>query len=142
MTPVVPDASTVVAWYVDALQSAEAARLQGGPHPLLAPIFLQLEVANALVMRIRRRLPTPEGYPAAVLRELRSGGIDWTPDAELIDAAVTIGRRHLHPVYDCLYLALARREEAMLATFDRRLAALATTLAIPLWSAEPPKDAP
>ncbi|MEB3297655.1 MAG: hypothetical protein VKL23_08995 [Cyanobacteriota bacterium] len=30
-----------------------------------------------------------------------------------------------HPVYDCLYLALARREAASLISSDRRLNALA-----------------
>jgi predicted nucleic acid-binding protein len=30
-----------------------------------------------------------------------------------------------HPVYDCLYLALARREAAVLLTADQKLMALA-----------------
>lgn len=33
-----------------------------------------------------------------------------------------------HPVYDCFYLALARRENAPLITADKRLAAAAQTL--------------
>ena len=38
--------------------------------------------------------------------------------------------RHLHPVYDALYLVLARRNNALLLTLDRRLAALAEQLDI------------
>lgn len=142
MTPVVPDASVVVAWYVEEAESTRAAQLQSGSVPLMAPTFLQVEVTNVLVMRMRRRKPVPPDYPDAALRELRSGGIAWTHDALLIDSAVAIARRHLHPVYDCLYLALARREEAMLATFDRRLALLAERLAIPLWSPETSQESP
>ena len=130
--PVVFDASVAIAWYAPETGSAIAARLQKTAVPLLAPAFVQLEIANALVMRMRRKLPTPPGYPEQALDELRSGTAIFFPDAELLDGAMAISRRFLHPIYDCLYLTLARREEALLATFDRRLATLATQLAIPL----------
>jgi predicted nucleic acid-binding protein len=136
--PVVFDASIAVAWLVDEVESPKARRLPKGPSPLFAPTLVQLEVANALLMRLRRRLPCPPGYPEAALNELRSGAVAFVPDATLLDAAMALARRLLHPIYDCLYLTLARREEALLATFDRRLAALATQLAIPLWEPEPP----
>jgi predicted nucleic acid-binding protein len=138
MKPIVVDASVAVSWYLEEAGSAVARLLQGGAVPLLAPDFLLLEVANVLITRQRRRLPTPPGYPEAALAELRSGAIEWTPAGALTQNAVTLAARHLHPVYDCLYLALCRQREATLATFDHRLAALATTLAIPLWSPEAP----
>lgn len=138
MKPIVVDASAATAWYLEEAESAVARRLQGGPHPLLAPDFLLLEVANALITRMRRRLPTPPGYPEAALAELRSGAIEWIPAGALTENAVSLAARTLHPVYDCLYLALCRQREASLATFDRRLAMLAITLAIPLWSPEAP----
>lgn len=134
MTPVVCDASVTVAWYVAEVQSAAARPLQSGAAPLLAPTLLLAEVANALLSRIRRRQSVPPGAPEVVLHELRSGAIAFTPDTELLNSAVPIARRLGHPVYDCLYLALCRRKEAMLATFDARLARLAEALAIPLWS--------
>jgi predicted nucleic acid-binding protein len=136
--PVVFDASVAVAWYAPEEGSARAAPLQRGPAPLLAPTLVQIEVANALLMRLRRRLPCPPGYPEAALDELRSGAVTFVPDATLLDAAMALAGRLLHPIYDCLYLTLARREEAVLATFDRRLAALATQLAIPLWEPDTP----
>jgi predicted nucleic acid-binding protein len=142
MSRVVVDSSVAVAWYVDEHWSREARILQAGPAELLAPPFLLLEVANVLVTRLRTDLPVPPGAPEVPVRELQAGGIAFTPDAVLRDSAVTIARRHLHPVYECLYLALARREEAMLATFDRRLAALAESLAIPLWSPDRVQEAP
>lgn len=138
MTPVVCDASVAVAWYVPETQSAAARPLQGGALPLLAPTLLLAEVANALLSRIRRQEPVPPGAPEVVLHELRSGAVAFTPDTELLDSAVPLARRLGHPVYDCFYLALCRREEAMLATFDARLARLADALAIPLWLPETP----
>ena len=46
---------------------------------------------------------------------------DRHPQAEALALA-----SHLdHPVYDCLYLALARREAALLLTADQRLLQLA-----------------
>jgi predicted nucleic acid-binding protein len=136
VTSVVPDASVVVAWLVEEVASARARSLPAGPWQLLAPTLLQVEVANVLITRLRRGLPVPEDAPRSALDALRAGGIGWTPDADLVDQAAAIARRHLHPIHDCLYLALARREDAMLATSDTRLAALATALAIPLWSPE------
>jgi predicted nucleic acid-binding protein len=138
MKPVVVDASVAVAWYLEEAGSASARPLQGGAAPLLAPDFLLLEVANVIITQQRRRLPTPPGYPEAALAELRSGAIEWIPAGELTGNAAVLAARTLHPVYDCLYLALCRQREAVLATFDRRLATLATTLAIPLWSPEAP----
>jgi predicted nucleic acid-binding protein len=94
------------------------------------------EVVNALVFRRRRTLGDPPDIVASALRELRGGHVALTRDAELLDAAAVIAERELHPVYDCLYLALARRHEATLATFDRRLMGLAAHLGVPVW--EPP----
>jgi predicted nucleic acid-binding protein len=138
VTPIVCDASVTVAWVIDEEQSLAARLLPHGPAPLLAPTILLAETANALLSRIRRRQPTPAGYPEVALHEIRAGAIAFTSDAVLLDSAMAIALRLGHPIYDCFYLALCRREEAMLATFDARLARHAETLAIPLWTPEAP----
>ncbi len=138
MTPLVCDASVVVGWFADEAQSPAARRLPGGSIPLLAPTMLLAETANALLSRIRRGLPTSPGYPETALRVLQAGTIAFTSDVALLDSAMAIARRLGHPIYDCFYLALCRREEAMLATFDGCLAHHAATLAIPLWSPDMP----
>jgi len=48
----------------------------------------------------------------------------------LLVEAFALACRHRHPVYDALYLVLARRTNAVLLTLDRRLAALAEQLEI------------
>lgn len=48
----------------------------------------------------------------------------------LYQESFALACRHLHPVYDALYLVLARRTNATILTMDRRLAALAELLEI------------
>ena len=57
--------------------------------------------------------------------------------ADHLDSSIALHReafalavRHLHPVYDTLYLVLARRNNSTLLTMDRRLAVLARKLEI------------
>jgi predicted nucleic acid-binding protein len=47
------------------------------------------------------------------------------PDRHLQAEALALACHLDHPVYDCLYLALARREAATLVSADGRLNALA-----------------
>lgn len=47
------------------------------------------------------------------------------PDRHLQAEALALACHHDHPVVDCLYLALARREAATLISMDRRLQQLA-----------------
>ena len=138
MTPIVVDASVAVAWFSEEVGSARAQRLQEATEPLLAPSFLLAEVANALLMKTKRQ-QAPAGHATACVTELRRGGIVSLVDLHaLVEPASILAERLTHPIYDCLYLVLAQRESAMLATFDRPLAALATRLSIPLWPAQDP----
>ena len=57
----------------------------------------------------------------------RSGSLvdQFEPDRELQVEALALACHLDHPVYDCLYLALARREAARNLTADQRLQRLA-----------------
>ena len=57
----------------------------------------------------------------------RSGSLvdQFEPDRELQVEALALACHLDHPVYDCLYLALARREAARILTADQRLQRLA-----------------
>lgn len=136
MTRVVVDASIAVAWFVDEPQSPSARRLQTSSNDLLAPGFLLAEVGN-LLLRHERSGRIPAGHAVSAVEALEyDSSIRFEATDVLIHHALTIAQRVVHPVYDCLYLALARREEAMLATFEDRLAQRAAALAIPLWTPE------
>jgi predicted nucleic acid-binding protein len=131
---VVVDASVAVAWFSEEARSGEARRLAASPLPLIAPAFLLLEVAHVFTRRLRGGT-VARGVTGLLMAELmRMPGLSLVGTERLIEQAVAITERTGHPVCDGLYLALARRAEARLATFDTGLATAAGQLSIPLWS--------
>ena len=92
---------------------------------VLAPELMLTEVSNALWRLQRVGQLQAEGLqlclsrPAALVDHIE-------PDRHLQVEALALACHLDHPVYDCLYLALARREAAVLVTADQKLMALAT----------------
>ena len=62
-------------------------------------------------------------------------GIELAPATLLLAPSARIAVEIDHPVYDCLYLALAKDRRAALATDDRDLRRAAGRLEIALWDA-------
>ena len=83
---------------------------------LLAPDFLALECANVLWKKARRGQITESVGEA--LADIVSGVIELRPSTPL-SRRLPLGRELDHPVYDCIYLALAEVEDAELVTADR-----------------------
>jgi predicted nucleic acid-binding protein len=120
MSGYVIDASVAVKWLVDEPFSAHAAKLLENDVPLAAPELIYAEVANALWAIARRGR-----IDDADIRD----ALDLLADAPLM---VPNSMKHLmapaarlagdldHPVYDCLYLALAIQEQRPVITADRR----------------------
>ena len=82
--------------------------------------LLLVEAANALWKKTaRKELSAREADRALGL--LGESGLDLRPTALLLGRAMALARRLRHPVYDCVYLALAERERAALVTADARL---------------------
>jgi predicted nucleic acid-binding protein len=119
---IVVDASVAVKWVIPEVLSDEAEALRGRADRLLAPDLLLPEAANALWKKlIRREISAREAAQAIEL--LMASGLDLRPSGPLLGRALTLARRLRHPVYDCLYLALAQTENATLVTADQRLLA-------------------
>lgn len=116
MTLVV-DSSVVLKWFVQEPESDRAAALIGGE--LHAPDLILAEVANALWKKVRRgEIGTAQAQ--AVLPLLKQTLLlqPFSPLTELaLEAALELG----HPVYDCVFLVLARELDAPLVTADARL---------------------
>lgn len=91
---------------------------------VLAPELMLTEVANALW-----RLQRAGQLEASGLQQRLSRAADLVdhiePDRTLLPEALALATHLDHPVYDCLYLVLARREVALLLSADRRLLELA-----------------
>lgn len=122
------DASVAVRWYVDG-SGQEFAATWLGLHDLLAPDLICAEVGNAL-WRYMRHGSVEFDDAVAVLDALPANFARLVPTADLVAEAFKLGAGADHPVYDCVYLALARREQTTLVTLDRKLAMLAQKLGI------------
>ena len=114
------DASIAVKWVIPEVLSDNADRLRDGEDDVLAPDLLLVEVAKALWRKTAAKEISPREADDA-FDLLRQGRIDLRPTGPLLPRAMEMARRLDHPVYDCVYLALAEREHAALVTADHRL---------------------
>lgn len=120
---IVVDASVAVKWVIAEADSAQARAVAYG-RTLLAPELLLVECANILWKHQRRGEVGPDIGTAAFMT-LRMAPFVWTHDADLVDDARRLSAELDHPVYDCLYLALALRHGVPVITADRRFADVA-----------------
>lgn len=130
------DASVAVRWLVTERGSEEAAALLGRAVGWLAPRLMLTEAAGAL----RRKTASGEldatlaAQALDILVDGAEGGLIHIADDEtLVAAALMLAISLKHRVPDCLYLALAEREGAALATADKRLASLAKARGVEVW---------
>lgn len=92
---------------------------------VLAPELMLSEVANTL-WKLHRTDNLGGLDPQGLLADARDLVDQIEPDRHLQVEALALACHLNHPVYDCLYLALARREAAQLLTADQRLQKLST----------------
>ncbi len=114
------DASVMVNAIVLQKYTAAAMRWLETPTELIAPEFLRLEVANAL-WKYENAANMSREEAEMSWRAMIDADIRLVPDFEYLDRARTMARNLDHPIYDCLYLAVAQVHQATLITADRRL---------------------
>jgi len=118
------DASAAVRLILADPAAADLAERVGGAALVLAPELMLTELVNTL-WKLRRADRLNDLDPQELLAEARELVDRLEPDRHLQAEALALACHLNHPVYDCLYLALARREAASLISSDRRLNALA-----------------
>ena len=115
----VVDASMAVKWVVEEPDSGQARLLARAR--LEAPDLLVIECANILWKKARMG-----DIGAKQARErldaLLEAPVALTPSRDLLGRAMDLALELEHPVYDCLYLALALARGVPLVTADERLA--------------------
>jgi predicted nucleic acid-binding protein len=117
-SPLVVDASVVVKWVVDEPGSDAALALRG--RDLAAPALLRIEVANVLRTLVART-EVDAGEARELFQLLQGAPLSIVdPDDDLERRALELALELGHPVYDCLYLALAERMQRRVITADRR----------------------
>ena len=132
MSAFVLDASVAVNWLLDDELDPKTAivMVRIARDRALVPQLWHLEVRNALLMAERRGRITANGLEErryALGRLLVS--TDTPPDLE---AAFALARTHGLTFYDALYLELAQRRQAALATLDTALGRAAVAAGIAL----------
>jgi predicted nucleic acid-binding protein len=118
---VVIDASVALKWFLaDEPNAAQAFAIVQGETMLIAPDILIAEVCNAAwrSARLGRITQDQVNEIAVALPRFFDALIGA---ADLAPRAVAIAGQLDHPVYDCLYVALAEAQEANLVTADTRL---------------------
>jgi predicted nucleic acid-binding protein len=127
----VVDASIAAKWVLDEPDSARARALSEAR--LLAPDLMPVECANILWKRARKGELTKK-QAGACLQILCDAPVFLTDSRELLGEALKLAVDLHHPLYDCLYLALASARGLPLVTADARLvqAVRGRKLAIPV----------
>ena len=117
MTLVV-DASVAVKWLVREHDSELARGLFDLPDPLIAPDWLLIEAASTF----RKKVEGSELLEIHAHRHLEDIPEFFSrlyPSRSLVDGALSLSFRLRHPVYDCLYLELARQMSCHMVTADK-----------------------
>lgn len=133
---VVLDASVAVRWVTVETGTEEAVALLSRPVAWLAPRLLLVEAAAALRRKTAGgalRFEIAAEALSALIDAVRDGIVALADDETIVASALTLAASLNHKVPDCVYLALAEREGAGLATADRGLAALAESRGIPVF---------
>jgi predicted nucleic acid-binding protein len=114
----VVDTSVVIKWIVDEEGSDKAELLQGAD--MVAPALFRIEAGKVLRTLAAKQILTND-------RAIDLFLFLQTAPVTIIDADELLERRALdlalaleHPIYDCVYLALAERMDRRLITADRR----------------------
>jgi predicted nucleic acid-binding protein len=120
----VVDASVAVKWFLPEDGSGDALALKDEGIDLIAPATALYEIYHAVWHA--DRTGRARGIELARMPELLSKTFSVVAPIEpLFLPAAGLAAGLPHPIYDCLYLALAQREHAAVVTADERLFAAA-----------------
>ena len=120
MTLVV-DASVAIKWMVRENDNDKARALFELPDPLIAPDWLLIEAASALWRKVKQS-ELLQIHAERHLEDLPEFFSRLHPSQSLVGDALRWSFRLKHPVYDCLYLALAIAQNCKFVTADDKFA--------------------
>jgi predicted nucleic acid-binding protein len=122
---IIVDASVAVKWFLPEQRTDAAQAILLGSDKLMAPALIRVEVAAAITRKVRLgELLSQEAEAACYLwfRALSTAVVTLSPDQNDLPAAVALALQVRHPLQDCLYLALAVRNQSALITADPKFA--------------------
>jgi len=123
MTALVIDASALIPLFFEEENTGESHEIFASrEYDRLAPTFLAVEFSNVLATGLRRKRITP----AEASQHLRDfGALDLElkpfPSRSDLQHVLDLADRTALSFHDAIYLALAQRHGALLATYDKAL---------------------
>ena len=116
---IVVDASVAVKWVLPESDSGPAVALRG-TDTLIAPSLVIAEIGNALWKNVLRGdVDRSDAFAALQIAVAHFERV--VPIDELAARALELAVGLRHPIYDCLYLALAEREGVPIVSADAKL---------------------
>ena len=133
MAAIVIDASVALAWVFEEDRAAATIEAVIEKSELVAPWLWRLEVANAVLVRERRKLVT-EAQAARLLALLDELPIEFIaePEGRNVINLAGVARPYQLSTYDAVYFDLAHRMHLPLLTRDGNLRAAAKRAGVPL----------
>jgi len=120
----VVDSSVAIKWVLAEKDDAKARTLREesrkGVHELVAPDVFTTELAHALTRAERQKRITP-GDALVLWTDVMTTSPKLHQSVPLTPRAIEISSQFHIGVYDCLYIALAEREQCEFITADDRL---------------------
>jgi predicted nucleic acid-binding protein len=113
----VPDANVVVKWFVQENLHQAAGRLLRAPHEFVGPDFIQTEILNTFLKKLRQG-DMREAHVRDAMAELR-GRFRLVASDPLISEATELGVRYRRSAFDAVYLLVARESSCRWVTADR-----------------------
>ncbi|MBN9434253.1 MAG: type II toxin-antitoxin system VapC family toxin [Bosea sp.] len=120
------DASAAAGLIVDLPWSAEARAAILAEEKRIAPSLFAVEIGSTVWQNIRAGVLSVD-FGMMALDEVVPI-VTLIPDTDVLHSALSMALRERHPIYDCLYLALAAQQREVLFTADMKMAAIARRL--------------
>lgn len=131
------DSSTALKWVLAEPDSSNALKLRDefsrAVYDLLAPEIFQFEIGHALT-RAERQKRILVGQASLFWADIMSTPPHLEQAGILVPRAIVLSSTFRIGLYDCLYLALAEREQCKVLAGDQRLVNMFPDLTVPLSS--------
>ena len=120
----VVDASIGLKWFIEEPRSSAARKILEKGATLIAPDIFIPEICNVVWKKMKNQEITAE-QGRAIVSNLPMFLDHLVSSSDVAGRAFELAVQFNHPVYDCLYLALAERESITLVTDDAKLVTIA-----------------
>ena len=118
------DANVGLKWFIEEPRSSAARKILNKGASFIAPDIVIPDICNVVWKKVKNQEVTSvQGQ--AIVTNVSMIFDHIVPSSELAQRAFGLAVQFNHPVYDCLYLALAERESITLVTDDAKLVSVA-----------------